>query len=121
MTDALSRAALSRAVTLSAAVEIQLMSTEGCQPLVALLSKAQDAAAHAITALADVNAEDPQAIRALQNDVRCFDRIVEWLTQIVAEGFDAGDVMDNADRLDLIETLGIETDEGHDVDPTEDR
>jgi hypothetical protein len=121
MTDALSRAALHRAVSLSAEIEVQLYAKEGSRPIVALLSKAQDAAAEAIVALADVDAEDPTAIRKLQNDIVCYDRILEWLKEIVAEGVDAGALLDDESREDIAAVLGLEAEDGTDIAPTEDR
>jgi hypothetical protein len=121
MTDALSRAALHRAVSLSAEIEVQLLAMEGSRPVVALLSKAQDAAAEAITALADVDAEDPKAIRKLQNDITCYDRILEWLKEIVAEGVDAGALLDDDSREDIAAVLGLDGEDGTDIAPTEDR
>jgi hypothetical protein len=121
MTDALSRAALHRAVSLSAEIEVQLYAKEGSRPIVALLSKAQDAAAEAIVALADVDAEDPTAIRKLQNDIVCYDRILEWLKEIVAEGVDAGALLDDDSREDIAAVLGLDGEDGTDIAPTEDR
>lgn len=105
--DALHRAALSRAVLLSADVEAQLRSKRGGQPVVALLDKARSHAAAAIVKLAEVDPEDAAAVRAQQNEVVCFQLIVTWLQEIVAAGFDASDEIDMAGREEAADLLGL--------------
>ncbi len=116
MLDALSSAALDRAVTLSADVEIQLKGGGGRAPVLALLAKARAAAVTAIVKLAEVDPEDPKAVRALQNDIKCFDRIVEWLREIVADGFDADEELAAREREQLADAvLGSADDEPEEV------
>lgn len=43
----------------------------------------------ALEALKDVDAEDPQAIRKLQNDVRCAENFLLWMGEAVSEGMNA--------------------------------
>lgn len=115
--DAVTTAALQRAIFLSADIEMQLASKAGGQPVVAILHRAREAAAAAIVALAETDPEQPSAIRTLQNDVRCFDRIVGWLREIVADGFQASDQVDLATREELAGAIGLTDD---DLPETED-
>lgn len=116
--DAAWRAAAQRAVSLSADVEVQLSQTTGGAPLVALLVKARNAAADSIVCLAEADSEDPALIRALQNDVKCFKHIVEWLREIVADGFEAEDELSEDERDDLAEALGLDRESADDVRET---
>jgi hypothetical protein len=113
--DALMRAACQRAVVLSADIECQFTEQSGRAPVLALLALAQKRAASAIVGLAVVDPEDPKGIRALQNDIVCFDRIVEWLKEIVRDGFDAGALLDQDDRQDLADAIGLTPDEAEDA------
>jgi leucyl aminopeptidase (aminopeptidase T) len=115
MSRALDLAALNRAANLSATVAVQLDANASASPLTALLAKAQRHAAEALVAMADVDPEKPADIRALQTDLRCFERILDWLKEIVAEGADAGDVLDMMNREDIAEVLGLNEDEADDV------
>lgn len=116
MPDALSRAALDHAANLSVDIELQLKGGGGKAPVLALLGKAQQAAAEAIVKMAEVDAEDPAAIRALQNDIKCFDRIVEWLSEIVADGFEAADILDAAAREHYADAILTEGDDESEPD-----
>src|SRR4051812_32942640 len=93
----LDRIALERAQSLSVDIEEQLTSVRGGAPLIALLAMARTHAANAMLALVDASPEDPARIRELQTDLRCYDRIVQWLKQIVDDGF-VGDDLFSRDR-----------------------
>lgn len=94
------RAALERAVILSAEVEIQLTSRDKTGPLLALLALARQHAAEALADLANMDLGDRAAANK-QMDVRCFQRIVEWLRDIVADGFDAELELSDAERYEI--------------------
>lgn len=94
------RAALERAVILSAEVEIQLTSRDKTGPLLALLALARHHAAEALADLANMDLGDRAAANK-QMDVRCFQRIVEWLRDIVADGFDAELELSEAERYEI--------------------
>ncbi len=113
--NAVQLAALHRYVALSADIELQLKDTQGGGSTVAILVKAQQAAAEAIVQLATVEPEDPTAIRKWQTDLQCFHRICEWLREIIAAGYEAGDALDEWQRQDFTEVLGITEDDVDDV------
>jgi hypothetical protein len=69
----------------------------------------------ALVALAEVDAGKPDDVRACQLDIRCFDRILVWLKEIVTDGIEAGDELDADSRADIAETLGLTDDEADDV------
>jgi hypothetical protein len=115
MPDMLSHAAIARAINLSAQIAVQLDANAGASPLTALLAKAQRHAAEAMVAMATVDPEDPKAVRRLQNDLKCFDLILEWMEEIVRAGVELGDELDQASRRDIAETLGISDDEADEV------
>lgn len=48
-------------------------------------------------ALGDVDAEDPKAIRALQNKIKAASYFLEWMAEAVAEGEQAETAFQNAD------------------------
>lgn len=104
------RAALERAVILSAEVEIQLTSRDKTGPLLALLALARQHAAEALADLANMDLGDRSAANK-QMDVRCFQRIVEWLREIVADGFEAELELSDAERYEINdEILGASED-----------
>ncbi len=113
--NAVQLAALHRYVALSADIELQLKDTQGTAPLLALLIKGQHAAAEAIVRLAGEDPEQPAAIRKWQNDLLCFHRICEWLREIIAAGYEASDALDEWQRQDFTEVLGITEDDVADV------
>lgn len=104
------RAALERTVIMSAEVEVQLTSRDKTGPLLALLALARQHAAEALADLANMDLGDRAAANK-QVDVRCFQRIVEWLRDIVADGFDAELELSDAERYEINdEILGISED-----------
>lgn len=94
------RAALERAVIMSAEIEVQLTSRDKTGPLLALLALARQHAAEALADLANMDLGDRAAANK-QMDVRCFQRIVEWLRDIVADGFDAELELSDAERYEI--------------------
>jgi len=114
MRDPTEQGALQHAVSLSAGIELQLRHGQGNAPLLALLDRANRASAAAIVRLADVNPEDPAAIRSLQNDIKAFALIVAWLAELVRDGFEAGDFLDLQRREDLADLVGLNEDEADD-------
>lgn len=109
------RAALQYAVSLSADIELQLSKATGGGPVLELLAKARACAATAIVALAAADPETPKEIRRLQNEVTCFNRIVEWIGDIVKEGLDAGHALDDDEREDLAEAFGLSDDDADEM------
>lgn len=58
-----------------------------------LLRKAQDQASEAIEELAVVDAEDPKAIRKLQNKISVSDQFIGWLREAIMMGEQATDAL----------------------------
>lgn len=98
------RAALERAVVLSAEVEIQLKSRDKTGPILALLALARQHAAEALADLAHMDLGDKSAA-SKQMDVRCFQRIVDWLRDIVQDGFDAELELSDAERYEISDEI----------------
>lgn len=111
--DPLHRAAHLHAIQLSAEVEVQLNHMKDGSPLLALLAKGRQRAAAAIMGLADADPEEPKVIRALQNEIKCFDLIVEWLTAVVTDGKDADRELSEEDR-ELAEDITDAADDAED-------
>jgi hypothetical protein len=103
-------AACKKLVELAANVEVQLRAPEDWTPLLAILSRAQDEAADAMLKLSVAPADRPDVIRALQNAIWRFDTLVRWLTEIIAEGEEAGRKLD-AQRADYLRSLVITLDD----------
>jgi hypothetical protein len=80
--------ALLRASALSIQIEAELTSRKS-EALLVFLHDAKEQAAKALVALAEVDADDPAAIRKLQNEVRRFDDMVGWMKQRLLEGPEA--------------------------------
>lgn len=79
-------------------------------PILALLGRAQTGAAHAMLALVDADADDPGEIRKLQNEVKRFREITEWVIETVAAGQEAAETMKTLDADDheaLLDTTGL--------------
>lgn len=105
MDDVMARVALKRAVADSAEIEVQLEATRGCRPLLAVLLRARAAAAAAMCSLTTAAPDDAQEIRRLQNEVTRFREMVEWLSAIVAEGFEAEAELSDEEREEMIEDI----------------
>lgn len=54
-----------------------------------LTARANDEIEKALDALAEVNPEDPKAIRAIQNDLKCAQRFLSWMGEAVSVGENA--------------------------------
>lgn len=105
MVDPIRRLAMQRMVVASAAIEAQLMAGTGTQPIAIVLFKARDEAAAALTRLACENRADInnlETIRALQDEVRRFDNLVRWFSEIVRQGFEYDRELTSEDREEMI-------------------
>lgn len=65
-----------------------------------VLKRADDQRDAALQGLADVNPEDPQKIRELQNTVRCVAWFHEWLAELVQDGYQAFEEAEQDDAHD---------------------
>lgn len=119
------RLSLQQAARLSIQVEAELTSNIRSEPLLVVLDRAKENAAAALTALAVVDPEDPHAIRHLQNEVRRFNELVNWLHEMLIAGPEAerqlnATQMQEARALvlddDTAEQLGISTNGANDDD-----
>ncbi|MCA1458091.1 hypothetical protein I6F35_33700 [Bradyrhizobium sp. BRP22] len=89
---------LERAARLSILLEAELTSKVKSEPLVEVLHRAKEQAAVALSALVDADAENPPAIRKLQNEVRRFDELVAWLQEILIAGPEAEQELSDLQR-----------------------
>lgn len=113
--DPRERAAMQHALTLSADIEVQLTQVAGGAPLVALLRKATRASAAGLLELATVAPNDAMKIATLQTDIRAYDRIIEWMRELVADGFDAEDALEMFERDDLVDAIGLSEGDAQDA------
>lgn len=123
--DAVRRIARARLIEASADIELQLEKTAGLRPMVIVLAKARRKAVEANDMLIGVDPEDAKSIRALQNEIRRYEDLVQFTREIVLEGKAADREMaeDERDEIAVLmstpegraeaEALGIE-DEGQD-------
>jgi hypothetical protein len=109
--DPILRLAQQRAITNSADIEAQLSVVQGCRPVLAILVKARQKAAAALTALAFIDVDKPKDIQALQNEVRRYDDLVRFVDEIVREGIQADAEITAQDREEMIDLLS-QTPEG---------
>lgn len=77
----------------------------------ALLRRARDEADEAMQALCDVDCTDAEAVRQLQNHVHRHRDLVKWMREIIGEGRAAWAVLDDQERADLEQLLGIRGDD----------
>lgn len=89
--------ALEAASRLSIQIEAELRSRRS-ESLLVFLDDAKEAAARALAALVDADAEDFRAVRKLQNEVRRFDDLVGWMKQRLLEGPEAENVLSDLQR-----------------------
>lgn len=89
-----------RAIALSASLETQLDKDAGHRPMLAVLIKARDQAALAMTSLLYADPADTVLIRGYQNEIRRYDDLVAWCQEIFNEGIEADDRITEADRIE---------------------
>jgi hypothetical protein len=74
-------------------------------PLQYVMGKALQKAAESLIALVDADAEDPKAIRALQNDVKMFRQMIETCRESILLGMEADAKIDEETRQSLTDML----------------
>lgn len=104
-TDPLVRLAHQRIIKASADLEVQISSVKGGGPSIEILRRLRDRAAESLAALATVDAEEPKAIRLLQNEVKRYDEWLAWLRDIIAEGIAYDREFTEQERNELLEFL----------------
>lgn len=105
MTTGAERLADMRAIERSADLQIQLDRQAGLAPMISVLKKARDQAALAMNSLVYAEASDEKLIRGYQNEVRRYDDLVAWCQEIVREGIEAGQRLDETDRIEFSDLL----------------
>lgn len=95
---------------MSAELEVQLSSVPGGGPSVEVLRRLRERAAESLAALVIVDAEDPKAIRLLQNEVKRYDEWIAWLREIISEGITYDKQFTDDERNEIIDMLAASPD-----------
>lgn len=103
--DPLIRIAKLRIVKASADIEVQLTAVRGGGPCVEILRRLRDRAAESLAALAIADADNPNVIRTLQNEVKRYDEWVGWLREIIGEGIAYDQEFTEKEREDILDLL----------------
>lgn len=112
MHDPILRLAQQRIVSASADIEVQLISKNGCRPVLLVLLKARNEAAIALARLADLpEGATIEEVRTLQHEVKRYADILEWFRDVVREGISLDREISNEDREEMVELL-TQTPEG---------
>lgn len=104
MNDAAELLAQRRAIELSAKV-VALLTSKGEDIIIAVLDRARKRAESAMVALASVDAEDPKAIRALQNEIAIYTDLVEHIRGIAADGAEAEELVSQITREEIADLV----------------
>ena len=108
--DAMERLAYQRAVSVSIELETQLDKGPTFTPMKAILGKAKAQAAAAMIGLVQVDPRATEKVQAFQNEVRRYDDLVAWCSEILEEGRAAEVWFKQQDADEFAEILT--TDEG---------
>jgi len=95
-----------RALELSLQIEKDFRSVPK-GPTAMILHKAQEGAVLALAKLVVVDPYDPTAIIPLQNEVRRFKDMVEFVTEAVQDGKESSKQISDEDADDLAQTVGL--------------
>jgi hypothetical protein len=109
--DPIVRLARQRIVKACMDLEVQISSVKGGGPCVEILRVLQERSAESLAALAIVDAEDPKAIRTLQNEVKRYDEWFGAIRDIISQAKIYEAEFTEDDRNELLDLL-IETPEG---------
>jgi hypothetical protein len=107
--DPILRLAQLRIIKNSTDLERQLTDTKGGGPVVEILRRLREKAAESMLALAIADAEDPKAIRILQNEVKRYDEWCVWITEIISEGIAYDRAMSDEEREEILDLVGPDT------------
>lgn len=105
MATAAERLADQRSIELSADLQIQLDRRAGLRPMVAILKRARDQAAIAMNSMVYADAANIELIRAFQMEVRRYDDLVAWCSELVTEGIEADMRITEDDRTEFSQLL----------------
>ena len=103
--DPVNLLAKQRIIAASSDIEAQLSVLQGCRPVLVVLLKARDRAAESLEALAFVDANKPDDIRTLQNEVKRYDELVEWFRDIVTTGIEYDKEITAEDQEQMLDLL----------------
>src|SRR5208282_3128592 len=93
------RLAKERLVRASMEIEIQLRKdVEGSAPVLILLAKGRERAAAAIWDLVHADPSNTELVRGMQNEVRLYQMLVDWVTEIITAGREAEQELSEEDR-----------------------
>lgn len=106
MTDPIAALAEEQLYELAADVQVQLEKGTGTRPVLWLLAQQRAKAAKALTGLADVDASETAAIRALQNEIRLYGDLVTACQELIVRGREADAMIAERDRSDMSEIVG---------------
>lgn len=99
--DAIERLALDRMVRQSAELEVQLDLSAKTQPVIAMLALARRHAAAAMFQLVMVDPSQAEAVRSLQNEVRRYDDLVEFVKHVITAGKEADNKLSNDEKAEF--------------------
>lgn len=117
-------AGLHKAFETSVQIEAELTGAKS-EPLLLVVHKAKEDAVDALAELATVDAEDAASIRALQNRVQRFGKMLEWLRDAYRAGVEAEQALNDRQAQEVQEMvlspedhekLGLPTQSAHDDD-----
>ena len=92
-----------RAIEIARDIEEQMTARgkDGFRPLPAILAKARAKAQVAVLALIDIDPNRSRDIQRLQNEVRRYDDIVQFVRELVATGLEVEHNLTDEEREDL--------------------
>lgn len=110
--DQIYRLAMMRIIKASAEIEAELRADiKGSGPVLEILRRLRDRAAESMEKLVFTDAQDTKAILTWQNEVKRYDEWVEWVREIIREGIEINNRLDDEEREEMIDML-LATPEG---------
>lgn len=96
--DALINLAELQLLTAALEVERQIGDTKSVGPVLAMLAFARDDAVVSLAALVHVDAEKPDLVRKLQNDVNRYTDLLAWILKLNQEGWEVQREIEDGER-----------------------
>jgi len=90
--------AMQRLVEASASLEVQFDKDAQRRPVLFLLKKAREAAVAAMEGLIFIDPTKADDVRQLQHEIRRYDDLVAWCSQIIVEGKEADQRLSEMER-----------------------
>lgn len=98
----------------SAALEVQFDKDASRRPVLLLLKKAREAAVEAFDALVFCDHADAATVRQLQSEIRRYGELVAWCREIIIEGKEADQRLEEIERQELASAV-LDLDNADDV------